>query len=109
VTVQPSKIEDSQTFQYCCITRQDFFLPVHFSKLPIRKFTNLFSFLVVPKRSYGPGKHFRMPTLNDLPTPAGDFFALDAARQRTNNIVLGLGIVMFTSTLYIVRFLETLY
>jgi Deltamethrin resistance len=62
----------------------------------------LFFFLVIARRNYGGGGHHRAPTMNDLPTPGGDFFMQEAVRQRGHNMVLGLGIVMFASTIYFV-------
>jgi Deltamethrin resistance len=54
------------------------------------------------RRNYG-GGNLRQSTMNDMPTPQGDFFHHHAARQRTHNAVLAVGVVMFTSTLYFVR------
>jgi hypothetical protein len=63
--------------------------------------TLIFSISVVPKRSYG-NKNFRPATMNDLPTPQGDFFFLHAKRERTHNAVLAFGTILFASTLYFV-------
>lgn len=50
---------------------------------------------------YGKRRH-PLVTLNDLPKPEGDFFALHAKRESKNNMVLIAGIVSLASALYVV-------
>lgn len=51
----------------------------------------LFSFAA--RRGYQT-KHFRKVTMNDLPVPQGDFFELEAARNRKYNAILLGGIAL---------------
>jgi hypothetical protein len=61
--------------------------------------------LVFTKRNYG-GGHSKRPhptsTFNDLPVPEGDFFALNAARQRKYNTQLAIGVIAFASAIWAV-------
>jgi myosin-crossreactive antigen len=48
-------------------------------------------------------RHHPTQTMNDLPKPEGDFFILNAQRQKKNNLILGAGIASFATALYLVR------
>jgi len=48
------------------------------------------------RRTYKVPAHHRQVTLNDLPVPQGDFFELEAARNRKYNAILGVGILLST-------------
>lgn len=50
------------------------------------------------RRNYG-RKH-NTATMNDLPVPQGDFFARHAANQRKYNMILGVGIAAFATSIY---------
>lgn len=65
-------------------------------------FFSMQSAITTSRRNYG-GGNFRAPKMNDLPVPEGDFFHHHAKRQRKHNAVLGLGVAMFGSALFMVR------
>ncbi|XP_063696828.1 uncharacterized protein LOC134827891 [Culicoides brevitarsis] len=44
-------------------------------------------------------KHHRTVTMNDMPQPHGDFFELEAARNRYYNSVLFSGLAVFGASL----------
>ncbi|KAG5682140.1 hypothetical protein PVAND_011514 [Polypedilum vanderplanki] len=53
------------------------------------------------RRNYAShGRRHKIATMNDLPVPEGDFFALHAQRQRRNNTILAVGVVSFLSSLW---------
>jgi len=58
---------------------------------------------VVPRRNYGGGHHHRAPTMNDLPVPQGDFFMHWNAVDRMHKRVLAIGVIMFSTTIYIAK------
>jgi len=45
------------------------------------------------RRNYGGGHNLRPTTMNDMPVPKGDFWALYAKRQRGYNTVLAIGVI----------------
>lgn len=54
-------------------------------------------------RNYGKS-NIRQPTLNDMPVPEGDFWALHAKRQRKHNIVLATGVASLSFAIFLVSF-----
>ena len=63
----------------------------------------IFRLLVVGRRNYKPIANFRPVTMNDLPKPEGNFFELQQKRNQKYNTILAAGIILFGTTLYIVR------
>lgn len=57
---------------------------------------------MMARRSYGKGNPHKYPTMNDLPKPEGDFFAMHAKRNRKYNAILATGITLFSTACYIV-------
>ncbi|CAG9800983.1 unnamed protein product [Chironomus riparius] len=56
---------------------------------------------MIARRNYGKGGH-KYPTMNEMPVPDGDFFAMHAKRNRKYNAILAGGIAIFSSAVYIV-------
>jgi hypothetical protein len=54
------------------------------------------------RRNYGHGRKQKFPTMNDMPVPEGDYWALYAKRQRKYNSILAAGLTLSGSGLYIV-------
>lgn len=61
----------------------------------------------MPKRGYhGAGK---VPTMNDMPQPEGDFFALHAKRQARYNRALIIGALTLGTTLWVAKQSNLIY
>ncbi|CRK98548.1 CLUMA_CG011899, isoform A [Clunio marinus] len=58
---------------------------------------------MTPVRTYKAPSAYRPPTLNDLPVPQGDFFMQHAARERKYNAYLAAGVLIFATTLFVVK------
>lgn len=56
----------------------------------------------IVRRNYGKGEVHKYPTMNDMPVPNGDFFAMHAKRNRKYNAILATGIAFFSTACYIV-------
>ncbi|KAG5674959.1 hypothetical protein PVAND_004903 [Polypedilum vanderplanki] len=56
---------------------------------------------IVARRNYGHGRRHKFPTMNDMPVPEGDYWALYAERQRKYNTRLALGVTMSGLGLYV--------
>lgn len=65
-------------------------------------------FRTAPKRGYH-GGHGKQPTMNDMPQPEGDFFALHAKRQARNNRALLIGIATLSGTLFMAKESKLIY
>lgn len=52
--------------------------------------------------------HHKAPTMNDMPVPQGDFFELYNARQRKHRAVFFIGLAMFSSAIFAVKFNDKL-
>uniref|UniRef100_A0A336MY57 CSON004722 protein n=1 Tax=Culicoides sonorensis TaxID=179676 RepID=A0A336MY57_CULSO len=48
-------------------------------------------------------KHYRQVTMNDLPVPQGDFFELEAARNRKYNAILAAGLSLTLGALFLAK------
>lgn len=59
-------------------------------------------FKIFCRSAYTKARPRKLVTLNEMPVPKGDFDELECARQRKNNCVLILGIVMAASALAII-------
>lgn len=57
---------------------------------------------ITTTRNYGKAGQHRTPTLNDMPVPEGDFFALHSARQRKYNTVLATGVGSLSFAIFLV-------
>lgn len=57
---------------------------------------------ITTTRNYGKGGQHRLPTLNDMPVPEGDFFALHSARQRKYNLILATGVCSLGFSIFLV-------
>lgn len=55
------------------------------------------------RRNYGGGHNTRMPKMNDMPVPEGDFMQTYANRQRRYNTVLAIGMCSSGFGLFLVR------
>lgn len=66
---------------------------------------NFFAFFLAVDQTTRRQYHarYRSPTMNDMPVPEGDYFALHAQRQRKYNAVLATGVSMNLFGLYMVR------
>lgn len=62
---------------------------------------------VVPFRGYH--GHGRPPTMNDMPQPGGDFFALHAKRQAKYNRALLIGTFTLGATLWMAKESKLIY
>lgn len=57
---------------------------------------------ITTTRNYGKGGQHRTTTLNDMPVPEGDFFALHNARQRKHNLILATGVGSLSFAIFLV-------
>ena len=64
---------------------------------------------MIARRNYGQGSVHKYPTMNDMPVPEGDFFAMHAKRNRKYNAILATGIAVFSTACYIVSFFFEIY
>ncbi|XP_070499330.1 uncharacterized protein [Chironomus tepperi] len=53
------------------------------------------------RRNYGHGRVHKYPTLNDMPVPEGDYFALHAQRNRKYNAILATGVALVSSGIFL--------